>query len=69
MDALSYLSTARQKYLDYYRAVLRQQRATTAECTPEVWVRPNADPAADEPPEPLCIDILTRTPISHRWCR
>ena len=66
MDAMAYLSEAREKYLAAYRGAIRKRRAADPSCVPEVWLRPRDAAASDDddgPALPMCIDILSsRTP-------
>ena len=56
-----YLSKMRDKYVEFYRSVVRKAREEGKECTPEVWVEPNVPPGKKGPAHPLCVDIMIQT--------
>jgi hypothetical protein len=58
VDALTSLQSARQKYLDGYRRVIREQKDEhPGGVTPEIWIRSNPGPGDDRIVQ-LCVDIL-----------
>src|SRR4051812_41859479 len=54
MDVQTQIAAVREAYLRFFREAVRAKRAEHANCTAEVWVRPNAPDGR----EPICVDLI-----------
>jgi hypothetical protein len=62
VDVSEYIAQARERYLTYYRHILRETRRENVPCVAEVWITPNKPPTDDDsspPAEPMCFDMVS----------